>query len=234
MPVERHRGTRHVQLVLTVFAVLLLAGILVALLVDRHSSSWSTSGSGVAATQTRSLPAFRALDLTGANNVIVRVGTTRSVTVHADSNLLDRVTTTVRAGRLIVGTTPGSLNAKAPMFVTVTVPSLDAITLQGAGNINVVGINSRSLTVTLPGAGTIHATGATSHLAVTIGGMGTALLGNLIARDANAAVSGDGSITLTATRGLSASISGSGTILYGGHPQRVTKTVTGSGSIIGG
>jgi hypothetical protein len=154
--------------------------------------------------------------------------------VHADSNLLDRVTTSVRSSSLIIDTTPGNLNAKAPMFVTVSLPSLDSISLQGAGNITVVGINSRSLTVALPGTGVIHATGATTHLAVTIGGTGTALLGGLTARDASAAVSGDGSVTLTATRSLRASISGSGTILYGGHPTRVSKTVTGSGTITGG
>jgi hypothetical protein len=80
----------------------------------------------------------------------------------------------------------------------------------------------------------VHATGATTHLAATIGGEGTALLSNLTARNASAAISGDGSIMLTATRSLRASISGSGTILYGGSPAQVNKSVTGSGTITGG
>ena len=59
------------------------------------------------------------------------------------------------------------------MFVAVNVPSLDALTLKGDGNITVTGINSRDLTVVLPGSGNIQATGTTTRLDVTISGEGT-------------------------------------------------------------
>jgi hypothetical protein len=95
----------------------------------------------------------------------------------------------------------------------------------------VTGIDSRNLTVSLPGSGNIDATGATTKLAVTISGEGTALLRRLITRDAKASLSGDGSIMLTATNRLSATVSGSGTIIYGGNPAHVTQKVTGSGTI---
>ena len=223
---------------LTVLAVLLLAAILITLLVDRiffnSKSSPAGTGSGVAATQARSLPPFTGVDLTGDNNIIVHVGARQSVIIHADSNLLRRVTTQVRSGRLVIGTTRGNLNAKTPMFVKVSVPSLDALTLQGAGNITVTGINSRSLTAALPGSGNIHATGTTTRLDVTISGEGTALLRQLTARDVNAALSGDGSIMLTATHSLNASVSGSGTILYGGNPPHVTTNVSSNGTITPG
>jgi hypothetical protein len=199
------------------------------------ATTTSTSATaGVAATQARSLPPFTGVDLAGANNVIVHVGPRQSVIVHADSDLLKRVTTRVRSGSLVIGTTPGSLNAKTPMFVVVSLPSLDALTLQGDGNISVTGINSRSLTVELPGRGVINATGSTTRLDVTISGAGTALLGQLTARNAKAALGGDGSITLTATGGLNASVSGSGTIVYGGNPPHVTTTITGNGTITPG
>ena len=190
--------------------------------------------SGVASTQARSLPAFTGVDLAGDNNIIVQVGARQSVIVHADSNLLRRVTTRVRSGRLVIGTTPGNLSAKSPMFVAVSLPSLDALRLQGDGNISVTGIDSKSLTVALPGSGTIDATGTTTKLDVTISGEGTALLRRLIARDAKAALSGDGSIMLTARHSLTARVSGSGTVLYGGNPPRVAERVTGSGTISAG
>ena len=119
------------------------------------------------------------------------------------------------------------------MFVAVSVPSLDALTVQGSGNISVTGINSPSLTVRLPGSGTIRAAGTTTRLDVAIGGSGTALLSRLVARDATASIDGSGSIVLTATHSLDASISGSGTILYTGNPAQVSKSVTGSGAISG-
>ena len=97
-PTPAHRGIAlgRLQLTLTAIAVLLLAAILGMLLVDRIFYSSSTpagTGSGVASTQARSVAPFTGVDLAGSNNVIVRVGARRSVVVHADSNLLSRVTT---------------------------------------------------------------------------------------------------------------------------------------------
>jgi len=228
-------SVRTAQPALTALAVVLLAAILVTLLVDHNSSKPAPGeGSGIAATQVREVSPFTGIDLAGANNVIVQVGARESVVVHADSNLLARVTTQVRSGKLVIGNTPGNLNAKAPMYVAVSVPSLDALALQGDGNITATGINSRSLTVIIPGSGDIHLTGATTRLSVTISGDGTALLGQLTARDASAVVSGDGTITLTATHSVSANVSGSGTISYGGNPSHVATSVTGSGTITPG
>jgi hypothetical protein len=235
--IHPRKGPRRLQLVLMALGVLLIA-ILIALLVDRiffHSSrSPAGTGSGVAATQARSVPPFSGVDLAGDNNVTVRVGARQSVVVHADSNLLGRVTTRVRSGRLVIGTTLGNLSSKSPMFVVVSLPSLDGLRLQGNGNLAVTGIYSRNLTVELPGNGNIYATGTTTNVDVAISGHGTALLRQLIARDAKAALSGDGSIMLTATHSLTATVSGTGTVLYGGNPPRVTQTVTGSGTITPG
>jgi hypothetical protein len=233
--IHRPTGRRRLGRALIGVGVLLMMAVLITLLVDRvffeRSNSPRGTGSGVGASQARALPPFTRVDLAGANNVTVHVGTRRSVVVHADGNLLRRVTTRVRSGRLVIGNTPGTINAKSPMFVTVSVPSLDGVRLQGAGSISVAEIDSRSLTVALPGSGNIYATGTTAKLDVTIGGAGNAFLRHLVAHDATAALSGDGTIMLTATRRLTATIAGSGTVLYGGNPPRVTRTVTGSGTI---
>src|SRR5262249_49244847 len=135
---HRRRGRSRLQGALMALGVLMLITVLSTLLIDRiffHSArAPAGSGSGVAATQTRSLPPFTGVDLAGANNVIVKVGARQSVTVHADDNLLGRVTTHVRSGRLVIGTSPGNLTAKTPMFVEVSLRSLDGLTLHGAGN----------------------------------------------------------------------------------------------------
>jgi hypothetical protein len=237
--IHRCRGLRRLQQALIALGALLLSAILIALVVDRiffgssssSSSSPAGTGSGVAATQARSLPPFTGLELASGNNVIVQVGASQSVIVHGDSNLLRRVTTRVRSGRLVIGTIPGNISAKTPMFVTVSVPSLNRVRLQGAGNISLTGINSPSLTVALPGSGNIDATGTTMKLNVTISGEGNALLRQLVARDAKAVISGDGSIVLTAAHSLSARVSGSGAVVYSGNPPHLTQRVTGSGTI---
>jgi hypothetical protein len=235
-PAHHGRAPRRLPVALGAIAVLLLAAILVVLLVDRvfFEHSPAGTGSGVAATDVRSVSRFTGVDLAGLNNVVVRAGGRQSVVVHADANLLRRVTTRARAGRLVIGTTPGNLKPKTPMYVVVTLPSVEALTLRGAGTITVSNLDSRRLTVRLPGAGMIRATGRATRLDVTISGSGTALLGQLVARDVKAGVSGEGSITLTAIHGLDARVSGSGTIVYGGNPAHIATRVTGSGTITPG
>lgn len=236
--IHRRTGPSRLQRALMAVGALLVIAIVVALLVDRiffaDSGTAVGTGSGVAATQARSVPPFTGVDLAGANNVVVRVGARRSVVVHADDNLLRRVTTRVRAGTLLVGTSRGNLDAESPMFVVVTTPSLDELRLGGAGNISASGIDSRRLTVAIPGSGNIEVSGTTRKLVVTMSGQGTALLRGLVAHDADAALGGSGTIMLTTTHRLGARVSGNGTITYGGDPPHVTQSVTGNGAVSAG
>ena len=217
----------------------LFGGLTVALLyhfdvLGGSSTNSGTEGSGVPATQTREVAQFHRVDLAGSNNVVIRVGEKQSVVVRADDNLLDRVTTEVQSGKLLIANTPGSFTTKSPMSVEVDVPTLDAVTLSGSGNIVVSGIDAESLEVTLPGSGTLTGEGTATRLDVTVGGSGIAQFTRLVANDVRAVVSGSGSIFVTATKSLDGSVSGSGAILYSGSPQDVTKNVTGSGAITGG
>jgi len=215
----------------------LLGGLAVALLYQldvfagSSSSSATTEGSGVAATQTRDVPAFHGVELAGGNNVVIHVGEKQSVVVKADDNLLNRVTTTVESGTLVIGNTPGSLAAKSPMSVEVTVRTLDALMLAGGGNIVVNGIKAESLTVALSGAGNVTGSGAATSLGVKLDGSGNVWFARVVAKDVRAVLSGSGNIFVTATDSLDASVPGSGTIGYSGNPQDVTKSATGSGAI---
>jgi Putative auto-transporter adhesin, head GIN domain len=197
------------------------------------SSTSATRGSGIPATQVRAVPPFHAVELAGGNNVVVRVGEKQSVLVKADDNLLGRVTTKVESGRLVIGNTPGSLTTASPMSVLVTVPALRELTLSGGGNIAVSGIEAGSLTVTLSGGGNLTGSGVARSLGLTLSGSGNAWFARLRAGDVRAVLSGSGTIHVTATNSLEASVPGSGTIVYSGHPRHVTRSVTGSGAITG-
>jgi hypothetical protein len=237
-PVHPGREQHRSRWVLVAILAFLLGGLTVALLyhsdVFGGSANSTTEGSGVPATQARHVAAFGGVELAGSNNVVVRVGEKQSVVVRADDNLLGRVTTKVQSGKLVIANTPGGFTTKSPMSVEVGVPTLDALTLTGSGNIVVTGIDAESLEVTLPGSGTLTGSGTATRLDVAVGGSGSVQFTRLVANDVRAAVSGSGSIFVTATMTLDASVSGSGAILYAGGPQDVTKSVTGSGAIIGG
>lgn len=174
-------------------------------------------GSGRAATEVRQAAAFSALQLAGSSTMTVRVGEPRSVRVTADDNLLRHVTTRVRAGSLVVGTT-GSFATTTPMSVLVTVPELDAVALSGSGRLVVAGLSARRLA-------------SAGELRATLSGSGDMQLQDLEARDVSARLTGYGDMRVHATRDLHASVSGTGSIRYSGDPVSVVDEVTGTGSV---
>ena len=109
-------------------------------------------GSGVAAAQRRTVPSFRAIDLTGSSSIRVHVGPRQTVVINADDNLIDRVTTDVRDGVLVVSES-GSFSTNLPLRVDVTVPTLAAVGLRGSGTINVAGVTARTFSAELSGSG---------------------------------------------------------------------------------
>jgi Putative auto-transporter adhesin, head GIN domain len=210
---------------------ILIAVLIAALAVAATAIALLASGSsGAAATQTRTVASFTSLDLAADNNVTIIAGRPQSVLVHADSNQINHVTTQVVAGTLLIGDT-GSVTARGPVSVEVSVPSLTALSLSGSGQISATGISTPQLTVTISGSGLVSAAGTATRLDVTINGNGTAQLSRLTARDAQAVISGSGLIQVTATASLDAAIPGSGTIIYSGNPPQVTTSVTGSGTV---
>jgi hypothetical protein len=228
-----HRRTRDpltVSLLLAVLAA--LVAVLVLLARDNGGSGASTlRGSGITATQTRSLPAFTAVDLAGGNQVAVHVGAGQAVTVRADDNLVRYVTTTVTGGTLVVGQSR-SFTSNGPMSVDVSVPSLDAVRLSGSGILTIEGVRGSRFAVDVPGSGVVTAAGSVTRLDATLSGSGDVQLQGLTARDATARVLGSGRLQVDATRSLDATISGSGAIFYSGDPTRVSQSVSGSGAIV--
>jgi hypothetical protein len=234
-PVHRGRSQHRLNTVLLATIAVLLGAAVV--LLARHdwgstSSSAGTTGSGVAATQTRTLPSFTAVDLAGGNIVTVRVGGKQAVVVRADDNLIKLVTTEVRGGALTIADI-GSFTTKTPMRVDVTVPSLEAITLSGSGMVDITGVKTGPFTVRVPGSGVLTVTGNVDKLDVSLAGSGDVQLQGLVARDVKATVSGSGRLQVNATHNLDASLSGTGAIFYSGNPSTVNRNVTGSGAILG-
>jgi len=194
-------------------------------------ASSTVEGSGVPTTETRSVSAFDGVELSGSNNVVIRVGEARYVRVSGDDNLVRRVTTDVHADTLVIDTTQGSFTTRLPMRVEIGIASLSAVTLSGSGTITISGVAQPSVTVTISGSGIVHANGAADELDVTVSGSGQAELEALVSAAVRAVVSGSGLIAVTATESLDASVPGSGAIQYGGDPASVTQNVTGSGAV---
>ena len=194
------------------------------------NSTNDVNGSGVAATQTRTLPPFTRIDLAGGSAVTVHVGAKQAVVVRADDNLINHIETDVQDGALVVSER-GNFATDLPLSVEVTVPNLERTRLIGSGMISVEGVHARTFTAEVPGSGTLTISGTVDQLDATLAGSGDMQLGHLAARSVTASVLGSGRLEVQAIQTLDASVSGSGAIVYSGHPTTLEQSVSGSGAI---
>jgi hypothetical protein len=219
-----------VWLIAAAAVVAVAAMVVIATVGSREApSSSSTRGSGLSATDRREVAPFTSVQLAGANTVVIHVGVPLSVGVIGDDNLVGRVTTVVRAGRLVIDNT-GNFVTKAPMRVAVSVPSLDGVELSGAGTVTVDGVATADFSAELVGNGTLEVSGAVQRLTALLGGAGTLDLHDLAATNSTVQLQGTGTIRVQATSTLDATLTGTGTILYRGEPT-VTTHNTGTGTI---
>ncbi len=215
------RAARHLAaLVLAVAACIPLAAC----------NFQQVQGSGTAASETRTVSAFDGVRATGTIDVHVVAGPTHSVLVHADDNLLTLITTRVDGSTLVISSN-GSLSAKSPLHVDITLPALKFLGATGTGDVVAEGVDADELVVKVSGTGDVLATGNASTLKVSCSGTGDAHLGGLVAGDTDVATSGTGDIDVHVTGVLNASASGTGDVTYSGSPTAVKKSATGLGDV---
>jgi hypothetical protein len=219
----------HIRIAAVV--ALVAAGVAVALLIQHDKTQKGPiTGSGTSVTEYRSVPQFTGVEVLGTNNVEIHVGRPQTVAVSADHNLVSLVSTTVEAGRLVIRE-PSNFTTSTPMTVEITVPSLNAVTLGGDGQVAVDGVKSETLAADLTGTGTVVVSGSVNRLTSTLAGTGYIDLARLTSWDAFATLSGDGRILVNAAHALHARLPGTGAIHYVGSPAFVDENVTGTGVV---
>ncbi|SRR5581483_4641036 len=192
-----------------------------------------TTGSGHVVTDSRRVSSFSAIDLRGAENVVVSVGPSTAVTITGDDNVVPLIRTDVRGGKLVIASKHG-YSTNDELTIRVATPSLEGASMSGAGTLTGVGIAARSFSLDLSGTGRIELSGTTESLDATVAGVGAVELGNLRARDAVVTLAGTGSVRVHATRRLDATVAGVGSIRYSGDPSIVKTKIDGLGSISAG
>ena len=167
-------------------------------------------GNGDVISQERNVEGFNGVKLEGVGNVNVYPGETYRVTVKTDSNLIDKVLTTVSGNILQITQKSGTFNA-TELTINVYMPVIERITLTGAGNLKVFNGDSSELSISLSGSGNIDTQ-------------------NLEVQNVTINSSGSGNSKIWATNTLKGTLSGSGNISYKGTPT-VTVSTTGTGKI---
>lgn len=205
-------------------------------------------GSGISATDRRSVGAFDRVEIGGNFDVDVEVGPTRSIVVTGDDNLVPLVETRVQGTTLKIRSTE-SIGPRAGMTVSVTTPTLEAVSVGGSGSVAVRGVDADGfdagvhgsaemsidgdygdLTADVSGSGELTMTGTADEVRAGVSGSGEIDLLDVRARTARVHVSGSGDVDVNVTESLDAEVSGSGDVRYAGGPS-VRSHVSGSGSV---
>jgi Putative auto-transporter adhesin, head GIN domain len=195
------------------------------------------TGCGAAAgptiTQQRGVEAFHSVDLRVAATVDILVGPPASLSLTADAKTLEELDAHVQAGMLIIDQQRHRswFGRSGQLQIRLTAPSLKSVTLNGAGELTVNGLNGGPLALVLQGAGNIEASGVVDILTARVNGAGNMDLSHLESREATVSVNGAGNLEVNATQNLDATVNGVGSISYAGKPQNLTTSIHGVGSI---
>jgi len=187
-------------------------------------------GSGKPAHDVRHVGSFDSIDVGGALDADITVGSAQDVTVDGDDNVVPLVRTELE-GHVLRLRTKGSYHPQLPLIVHVTVPSLSGIAVSGAGHVRAQGIQGGDLALSVGGAGDVTAAGSAHQVTVDLSGAGSIDASALHAERATVKVGGAGSVDVYATQSLSATIAGAGHVRYDGHPAQIDKQISGVGSL---
>lgn len=209
-------------------------------------------GNGKSASETRPVGDVAKVKVTGGIEVTVEQGSTPSVIVEADENIISHLTTATKDGWLKIATQHNErLHSKSPLKVRVTVTSLNEVSIMGSGNIeckskfsssdkivlSIAGsgeikadVNAPRIEAAIKGSGTVYVMGEAKDVEVAIAGSGDYHGAELKAENATVDIAGSGSADVFADVNLTASVKGSGTVGYKGNAT-VKKHIAGSGEV---
>src|SRR2546430_6817811 len=128
-------------------------------------------GSGVRKTEKRDLPAFNAIEPSGAFEVQVNCQQPASFEIETDDNILPLVETEVRDGVLRVNTTKG-YSSSGGIVLRITVHDLASVKSTGAGKFNVSSVKNDKFEIRSTGAATVVASGQSKSLKISSTGAG--------------------------------------------------------------
>jgi hypothetical protein len=173
-----------------------------------------------------------------------------SLTIHAPAGILDRLTSDVQNGVLVLGRRSGLVPfGFGEIRYELTVQSLESIEIdgsgdvdstvsgeeltidiEGSGDVTVTGLDADAVDVRIDGAGDIVLEGDADSLAIAIDGSGDIDSEKLAVRDATVSIGGSGEVDLYVTDTLAVDISGSGKVNFSGGAT-VESDISGSGDV---
>ena len=197
-------------------SLLILAFVLIGLsyTVLRAQGVSSRPEGRTVTTDTRPLDRrVRTVELNAPVDLNVRYGPQPSLVVRGEQRLLQNIETNASGDTLRISTRGLLLRHRQPLEVDVTLPMLDALSVDGSGDTRVNGFSGERIEVSLNGSGSVRFNGRYRQARAALHGSGELSLDAGNSDSIEAELMGSGAISLAgATRSFRYEGSGSGTL----------------------
>lgn len=234
----------------------IVTAILVFVSISSFAQPWKKiEGNGNLKKETRDVGSFIAIASSGSWDVQIAYGTSNTIQIEADDNLLPYIKTDVEKGILKIDTKKYiNLQSHKKITIYVFLTKLTGISLAGSGDIfgkgdftnngktsfSLVGSGNiqidfktiETVGISIAGSGNVKLSGIAENVTASIAGSGNANCENLVADNLSASIAGSGHVKCTANKSVKASIMGSGNVYYKGSATDIKKTIVGSGKMI--
>lgn len=229
-----------------IFPVIIIASLLASCNFE------SIKGSGVLATDVRTISSADKVKAVGSFDVEITPGATTSLKIEGDDNLIKHIKTEKKDGYLVIKMDDGiNYSTENRLVVYITTPHLEAVSLAGSGNVTTKGkftgsdklkvglsgsgdadieVNTPTIEASIAGSGNIKIAGESKDANIRIAGSGNFYGEALKAENVEVHIAGSGDAKIFADVKLDANIAGSGSIMYVGNAT-VTQKVAGSGEV---
>jgi hypothetical protein len=187
-----------------------------------------------AAESVRTVPPFIAVNAKGAFAMTIEAGKTQSVKVTGDDAFVSALTTEVVDNELQINVKGSQKSSKGESRVTITLPSLSRVKVEGAGQTVITRVASDRLDLSYLGAGQLTAAGKVKYLRLNAKGVGEVDTKDLHAERVDVNFNGVGNVSVYATDTVNAVAKGMGSLTYYGKPKTINKSVSGIGSVSAG
>lgn len=175
-------------------------------------------GSGNIVSKDFDVSGFDHVRLEGSADVYIEQGSTESLSIEADDNIIPVLDVSVRNNELVLSIKEGySVNPSRSITYHLTVQDISDLSLIGSGNFYVGPIESNELSVSVPGSGDIIIDELTADsISIDLAGSGSITLEDISVKTVDTSVKGSGDIKLAGTANTqTVKVSGSGNYLAG-------------------
>jgi hypothetical protein len=209
-------------------------------------------GSGTVTTETRNIPGFTSVDVSGSIDLYISNDSASRVRIETDDNLIQHVETYEEGGTLYIDVEKGyNLRPTGQIKVHVSAPEFRKLKASGACDIFTTGrvTSSESLAIRLSGssdasldikaprvnahltgAGSLELKGETRDLELEGTGSSDLECFEMKAENVSVRITGAGSADVFASVKLDVKVTGSGSVKYRGSPA-VDQRISGAGSV---